>query len=269
MASVPQRSPFRYPGGKTWFVPYFKKWLSGLGFRPKCLVEPFAGGGIISLTAVMEHLVDRAEMSELDDNVSVVWNVILNGDYKKLVNRIISFPITRENVVKELSSNTTSETDMAFKTILGNRVRRGGIMAPGAGLVKNGENGRGLASRWYPDTLAKRIEAIAHYRKKITFYKQDAFATIKEHISDNNAAYFIDPPYSAGGKCAGSRLYLKNQVDHEALFSLMSLVSGKFIMTYDDCEEVRGLAKEHGFKIDMVRMSNSHHSVMWELVVYN
>jgi len=27
VASVPQRSPFRYPGGKTWFVPTFRRWM--------------------------------------------------------------------------------------------------------------------------------------------------------------------------------------------------------------------------------------------------
>lgn len=28
VASVPQRSPFRYPGGKTWLVPYVRDWLA-------------------------------------------------------------------------------------------------------------------------------------------------------------------------------------------------------------------------------------------------
>ncbi|MBN2594284.1 MAG: hypothetical protein JXA81_12320, partial [Sedimentisphaerales bacterium] len=30
VASVPLRSPFRYPGGKTWLVPYVRQWLSSL-----------------------------------------------------------------------------------------------------------------------------------------------------------------------------------------------------------------------------------------------
>lgn len=30
VASVPQRSPFRYPGGKTWLVPYVRLWLSSI-----------------------------------------------------------------------------------------------------------------------------------------------------------------------------------------------------------------------------------------------
>ena len=58
VASIPQRSPFRYPGGKTWFVPRLRKWLNSQKKMPAVLVEPFAGGGIISLTAVCEGLAE-------------------------------------------------------------------------------------------------------------------------------------------------------------------------------------------------------------------
>ena len=33
---------------------------------PRLLVEPFAGGGIVSLTAVMEGLAEKCLMAELD-----------------------------------------------------------------------------------------------------------------------------------------------------------------------------------------------------------
>ena len=56
VATVPQRSPLRYPGGKTWLVPHVRAWLSGIKPKPAVLVEPFAGGAIVSLTAVMEGL---------------------------------------------------------------------------------------------------------------------------------------------------------------------------------------------------------------------
>src|SRR5215475_1839398 len=49
VASVPQRSPFRYPGGKTWLVPYIRSWLASRGGRASLLIEPFAGGGIVGL----------------------------------------------------------------------------------------------------------------------------------------------------------------------------------------------------------------------------
>ena len=43
VASVPLRSPFRYPGGKTWFVPRVRQWLISQPNKPTEFVEPFAG----------------------------------------------------------------------------------------------------------------------------------------------------------------------------------------------------------------------------------
>jgi DNA adenine methylase len=82
VASVPQRSPFRYPGGKTWFVPTFRHWMAQIYPKPTILVEPFAGGGIISLTALFENLVERVVMVELDDEIAAVWQSVINGDAK-------------------------------------------------------------------------------------------------------------------------------------------------------------------------------------------
>ena len=52
VATVPQRSPLRYPGGKTWLVPHIREWLRQT--TPDIIIEPFAGGAIVSLTAVRE-----------------------------------------------------------------------------------------------------------------------------------------------------------------------------------------------------------------------
>ena len=78
VSSVPQRSPLRYPGGKTWLVPQIRKFLEGLDFRPEVFVEPFAGGGIASLTAVMEDYVDRAVLCEKDPDVANLWQCMLD-----------------------------------------------------------------------------------------------------------------------------------------------------------------------------------------------
>lgn len=34
VASVLQRSLFRYPGGKTWFVPTFRRWIASQPVKP-------------------------------------------------------------------------------------------------------------------------------------------------------------------------------------------------------------------------------------------
>jgi DNA adenine methylase len=269
VASVPQRSPFRYPGGKTWFVPHLRNWLYSLRKRPRVFVEPFVGGGIASLTVAMENLADRVVMVELDSNVAAVWKVILSESIDDLVRRIRHFEITRSSTIAELCKEPRSGIDVAFQTILRNRVQRGGILAPGASLVKNGENNRGVASRWYPETLAKRIAAINAARNKIEFLHKDAFDVIPKYLDEKTTAFFVDPPYTAGGKAAGKRLYLHSSVDHNSLFDLLKNAAGNVMLTYDDAEEVRDLASAHGFFTKPIAMKNTHHNRMFELAITN
>ena len=168
VATIPMRSPFRYPGGKTWFVPYIRKWLKTFGEDIE-LIEPFAGGGIISLTAAFENLAKRIVMVEKDEDIAAVWRTIFAGQGRWLAEHIISFEITHKNVKAVLNEHPTSLRQKAFITILKNRLHHGGILAHGAGFIKNGENGKGLRSRWYPGTLKKRIINIAMVRNKIKF----------------------------------------------------------------------------------------------------
>ena len=108
VSSVPQRSPFRYPGGKTWLIPWARQWLMHQRQKPQTLIEPFAGGGIVSLTAVFEGLVEQAVMVEIDESVSSVWRAILDGHAQWLANRIVEFDLTPENVREVLASSPSS-----------------------------------------------------------------------------------------------------------------------------------------------------------------
>ncbi len=93
VATVPQRSPFRYPGGKTWLVPEIRAWFRTLSRKPEILGEPFAGGGIVSLTTVFENLAHRVVMVEKDEHVAAVWQIILE-DGEWLAGKILEFEIT-------------------------------------------------------------------------------------------------------------------------------------------------------------------------------
>lgn len=267
VAQVPQRTLFRYPGGKTWFVPYARRWL--LWARPARLVEPFAGGGIVGLTAAFEGLADEVILVERDEDVAAVWHATLHAqDAEALACRIEAFALTPQAVDDELSADARSTVQRAFHTILRNRVNRGGILAPGAGRIKAGEGGRGMASRWYPATLARRLRAIAALPQgRLRFIEGDALEVMKTFADDASSAFFVDPPYTAGGKNAGNRLYRHHALDHAALFAACAAVKGDVAMTYDDAEEVRALARRYGLTAATVPMKSTHHARQRELVV--
>ena len=267
VSSVPKRSPFRYPGGKTWFVPTFRNWVSAMNPKPRILVEPFAGGGIISLTALSENLVENAVMVELDEEIGAVWRAVVDGNIEWLAKRILEFKLTKESVTAELGKPDDDLKEKAFHTILKNRTFHGGILAKGSGLLKYGENGKGIASRWYPETLARRLRDLKAIAPRIDFRQEDGMAVLAEYAERTDTIYFIDPPYTAGGKKAGNRLYRYFELDHERLFKICESLKGDFLITYDDADEVKDLARKHGFQMRLIPMNNTHHATMFELVI--
>jgi DNA adenine methylase len=264
-------SPFRYPGGKTWLIPRIRAWLLSARKLPDVFVEPFAGGAAAALTTAAEDLAYSVVITELDADVAAVWRTIFDGeeqDVAWLCKRIVSFEVSLESVQKVLAHEPKNTREKAFRTIVKNRMQRGGIMAAGAGLVKAGEAGKGLRSRWYPETLASRIQTLRNLRNTITFQEGDAFQTIAQFISNPNAFFFIDPPYTAGGKKAGSRLYAHSEIDHERLFRTMSKAKGSVMLSYDDSKEVHTLAQNFGFRIEKIAMKSTHHAVVNELLIF-
>jgi DNA adenine methylase len=227
------------------------------------LIEPFAGGAIAGLTAGFERLASHVILVENDPNVAAVWQTILGGQAEWLAHAITNFEITKDNVTKALRREPTTQRERAFAAILRNRVQRGGIMAPGASLMKAGENGRGLHSRWYPETLARRIREIAQVRDRFTFIEGDGIEIIRRHADVPDAAFFVDPPYTI----AARRLYENWQVDHRALFGLLRRVKGDVLLTYDHTREITSLASEFGLETEAIAMKNTHHAKMTELLI--
>ena len=266
VSKVPQRSPLRYPGGKTWLIPHIREWLAAT--PPKILIEPFAGGGIVSLTAVMEQLVERCIMIELDHDVAAFWHAALRHE-EFLIDQMQRFTPTHERVSKLGNSSPQGVAEHGFRTLVLNRTRRAGILAPGAALTKNGENGKGIQSRWYPDTLAARLSAIGEHADKITFCEADGMQLIAPllHGWGQQAAVFLDPPYTAGGKRAGARLYTHSNIDHASLFETLARNNSNFLMTYDCAPEIVELIRQHRFHAVSVKMKNAHHDYLRELVI--
>ena len=273
VAQVPQRSPLRYPGGKTWLVPHIREWLGAVE-SPTLLIEPFAGGAITSLTAVMEELVPRCILTEIDPDVAAFWQAALHHG-QQLTRDIDQFTLTRESIDILESRQPRTISERGFRTLVLNRARRGGILAKGAALTRTGENGKGVASRWYPETIKNRLAHIVEYADRIDFREADGMALLEEMLTHGiqpGTAFFVDPPYTAQGKQAGQRLYTHSTIDHPRLFHLLGQIAnegGEILATYDESPEIKGLVRQHGFHAVRVMMKNTHHQQTPELVITN
>ena len=265
--TVPLRSPLRYPGGKTWLIPHIRKWLGASGPPAPLLVEPFAGGGIVSLTALMESLADRAVMAELDSDVAAFWRAALHHG-PSLVERVLSFSPTRGNVEALSCAQPRNVIDRGFRALVLNRTRHGGILAAGAALTNVGESGRGIGQRWYPKTIADRLSAISEWRGRICFCETDGVALLDGPLGRSpDVAVFVDPPYTASSKRPGARLYTHHSIDHIKLFSVLADSGANFLMTYDASPEVAALIERHGFSAVQVTTGTTRNTKGLDLVI--
>lgn len=266
-----QLSPLRYPGGKTWLVPHIHQWLSNT--RPRILIEPFAGGGIVSLTAIMTKSasVRTAYMYEKDPDIAAFWRIVLS-DGEIFASKVRKYTLTRNKVMELERDRSEKDMDVAFRTLVLNRTRRAGILAPGASFIKYGEGGKGISSRWYPNTLADRIIEIYKHRRHIKFEETDGVKSLKSTLKSTrkygpDVAVFVDPPYTFGGRSVGSRLYMHNEVEHERIFSILKRFSANFLMTYNHTPEIGQMIDRYGFHAVKVRMRNAHYKPVSDLLI--
>ena len=260
VSEVPQRSPLRYPGGKTWFIPYLRDWLH---HRPATwFIEPFCGGASCGLAALAEKLADEVLLVDLDDELAALWEAVTRGLGDELADRIMRFNMCEENARAIIHGEPTELADRAFRTLIKNRCRYGGIMAPRAGDMYN----EGVNRRWYPKSLAHRLRCLNMVRHCLDFQQMDALHLLSEHRKRSDVTFFIDPPYTAGDH-AGRRLYNHNDVDHQMLFHLCSKLEGEFLMTYSSTEMVWEMAEKHKLDVRMVNMKSATHKIKTELII--
>ncbi len=136
-----------------------------------------------------------------------------------------------------------------------------------ASLLRKGEAGRGLLSRWYPDTLITRIAGINKLRKRIRFLEGDGLVVIESHLVDRSCAFFVDPPYTANGRGPGYRLYPYAEIDHEQLLSSLSQANGACFITYHPAAPVRRIGGQLGFNASTTGLRTTHHVHRRELIL--
>ena len=265
VARVSIHSPLRYPGGKSRWYFYIKKWI--LKTQPSILLEPFAGGAHVGLAVAIEEWgrrnVEKVILVELDDQVAAVWKTILSEDAEWLTNQIQKFEMNRSNVRRVIKEKDKSTRHRAFAMIVQNRISRGGITTSGSGWLKYGENDKGLKSRWYPDTLSDRIERINRFNESIEFIHGDAFELWPEYLDRSEVASFVDPPYPVKSE----RLYKHNEVNHEKVFRLFDKSVGSSIMTYGKSDMAIKLVNNFDLEYVNIVVSNTHNKKTEEMII--
>ena len=223
------------------------------------MLEPFAGGSSTSLTAVMEGLVERAHMIEIDHDVAMFWSAAIDHT-TDLIDLVMAFQPTRE-AIEALPADTV--VNHGFRTLVLSRTQWGGkVMRDGTGFPKD------VTRKWFPEMTCERLLAIAAVRERLSFTEGDGLRHIRDSTGHEDVAFFIDPPYTAdGGKQAGATLYAHHAMDHAKVFEILAEHLPNFLMTYDCADEVIALVHEHRFHAVVVAMKSNQNVMMRELVI--
>lgn len=218
--------------------------LNNLGGH--ALAEPFAGGAGASLQLLYREETNKIFINDADPAIYSLWWTLTNRP-KKFLELLHEASITieewkRQKQVYSLYRNV-SRLRLGFSAFYLNRCNRSGIImnaGPIGGFRQDGE--WKIDARFNKNDLLRRCERVAEYRSRIEVSGQDGIEFI-DGLNKNSTHFFIDPPYYNKGKT----LYLNslNESYHVALSKkLKSMKKSAWILTYDDCPEIRQLYQD-------------------------
>jgi DNA adenine methylase len=239
-------SPLRYPGGKWRLATFFERLISSNFKVPPSYVEPYAGGGSLALSLLLNGVVKEIFLNDLDPAIYAFWSSIVRTP-KQFISLLFKTPVTpfQWQVQKDiyLKGPSVGQLKLGFATFFLNRTNHSGIL--NGGMI----GGRKQLGEWKIDArynrkeLARRIQRIADSRKRIHLSNQDACAFIRRHRDTNNQLIYLDPPYYHSGK----RLYLNHyhSPDHAKVSAVVESLACPWVVSYDDAPEIRKLYRKY------------------------
>ncbi len=219
------KSPFRYPGSKSKFIVSI---LENLKVK-ETYTEPFVGGGSVALAVAEKYPNTKIFLNDLDEWIYAFWKIISNGDIQVLSD-MLDQPVTLDTFYNLRESPDTDEINKAYKAIFFNRTTFSGILRSGPIGGKSQLGKYKIDCRYNKEKL--KIQLINLRR----LLEGRTIVTNKDVIEMNfEGSTYLDPPYFL----EGSGLYRKN-IDHIALANKLRQ-TGNWLLSYDDCPEIRTL----------------------------
>ena len=230
-------------------IPVIEKWLDKQPLKKKgdlILVEPFAGGASVGLQLLMDGKIDQLWINELDEHVYTCWyHMLFNNKFTDMIRSITVNVKNYKHMKKILNGDDKwGKEHMALAYFFINRTAHSGLhnSGPIGGYDQSGNYK--IDCRFNKDKLIQRIENIKKWRGHIRLTNKDGAQLIKEinnTMRHANIVFYVDPPYYTQGKvCYRSHF---NENNHKVLADVLSDVKLPWLLSYDDCPEIRALYK--------------------------
>ena len=228
------KSPLRYPGGKSRAI---KQIIEHLPDNFSEYREPFVGGGSLFIYLKQKYPHLKIWINDLNPELYFFWK-IAQSDLDKLVKEAFYLKNKHQNGKKlfaELISvdvDNLSEFGRAIRFFVLNRITFSGTVESG------GFSQQAFSERFTVSSL-ERLEKLEYILPGIKITNLDYADLLTP--ANKNTFLFLDPPYFSvtKSKLYGKRGILHTSFDHERFSRVMKECSASWLITYDNCPEIR------------------------------
>ncbi len=225
------QSPFRYPGGKYYALKYILPFLDA--YPHDEYLEPFVGGGSVFFG---KRRAPYSWLNDLEPRVVEVYKAIQSADRSALLATRVSKEVAtrqRHAEIKELKVDCPD--DVAFQTYYLNRTSYSGI-------INRPAWGYAVGSSSPPSNWPRFIQGAHPKLKDVNLTCLDFEEVLAAKIQGKRALLYLDPPYFLADQ---KRAYTQpfQLKDHLRLERALRNLKHAFLLSYDDCPEVRALYK--------------------------
>lgn len=238
-------SPLRYPGGKARLASFLDRAIRGSGLVGCHYVEPYAGGAGAALGLLWGETVALVHINDASPAICAFWKAVLESN-SEFCDRVADVPLDIDTWHAQRLILTqpaeASELDLGFAAFYLNRTNRSGIIGSGGvigGLAQEGE--WKMDARFSRDALIERIRWVGKHRDRIRITGRDALALLGDLDESIESFIYLDPPYYHNAERLYDQWYQPE--DHAAICQAIKKLSHPWIVSYDDCREVRELYK--------------------------
>ncbi len=235
-AQTSYRSPLRYPGGKQKAVDQIGKMLPA---RVGEFREPMVGGGSIFFHARSIGLARSYWINDKFEELISFWKTVqdpatcakLIADLERLHASFATAAEIKEYFLRARKESPRSAYRKALLFFFFNRVTF-------SGTTRAGGFSSAASLRRFTKSSINRLHPMPEALADVRITNDEFHEVIA--AAGKDVFIFLDPPYFTA-----SRLYGKNgslhEFDHERLASALKKTKHRFLITYDDCDEIRQL----------------------------
>jgi DNA adenine methylase len=228
------KSPLRYPGGKQKAIPQIATFVPK---KFKEFREPFVGGGSVLFYILQKYPKLPCWANDLNPELYHFWSQV-KTNLPELVGQVSRIKQeskdgrTLFDALASAETSTMSSLERAVRFFVLNRITFSGTIESG-GYSNSSFEGR------FTESSIQRLSELNGCLNNTRITNSDYSVLLQEPGED--VLIFLDPPYlsKTHSKLYGRKGDLHTCFDHYRFAQLMVECQHKWLITYDDCEEVR------------------------------